>query len=85
MGRLASFCHDEGRDTLVFFSRAGFMPSNAHDKPLIHTCRDSDGISASRKLIDKNSRIAAEVNSDTNSRFLGKKYRLHSLCAHVRH
>ena len=53
VGGFISLRHDEGRDDLAYFSSAGFMPSNARDEPLIHLCRDSEGVHASITLIDK--------------------------------
>ena len=47
------------------------MPSNVRDEPLIHPSRDSDGVSATRKLTDKNSGVTAEVNSDRGDILIG--------------
>ena len=64
VGGLVSSRHNEGRDALVCFASAGFMPSNVRDEPLIHPCRDSDGVSMNSKLTDRDSGVTAEVNSD---------------------
>ena len=68
---LISSRHNEGRDALVCFASAGFMTSNVRDEPLIHPSRDSDGVSATRKLTDKNSGVTAEVNSDRGVILIG--------------
>ena len=47
------------------------MTSNVRDEPLIHPSRDSDGVSATRKLTDKNSGVTAEVNSDRGDILIG--------------
>ena len=71
MGGLISSRHNEGLDTLVCFASAGFVPSNVRDEPLIHPSRDLDGVSATRKLTDKNSGVTAEVNSDRGDILIG--------------
>ena len=71
MGGLISSRHNECRDDLVCFTRAGFTPSNVRDEPLIHPSRNSDGVSANRKLTDKNSGVTAEVNSDRGDILIG--------------
>ena len=62
---LTSSHHDEGRDALVcLFESTGFMPSNVRDEYLIYPCHDLKGISTYRLLIDKNSSVTVEVNSN---------------------
>ena len=64
VGGLIHSRHDESRDSLSCFSCAGFKPSNIHDEPQTNSCRDIRRKDESGKLIEPDTGVEYEVNSD---------------------
>ena len=88
VGGLIHSRHDESRDSLSCFSCAGSKPYNVHDEAQTNPCRDIRRKDESDKLIEPDTGVEYEVNSDRGdllvrqSAFLSysQTYQYHQIC-----
>jgi len=64
VGGLIHVRHDESRVCLGCLACAGFKPSNVRDEPQINPCHDTRRKDERGKLIEPNTGVECEINSD---------------------